>query len=99
MELEIRGGVAVLSMRAGKANAIGAAFLERLSAQLDALEASDAAALVLTGEGKSFSAGLDLPEVMALDRPALGIRDRDERSQRSVVAAPGRLVQCGLAGQ
>ena len=71
MELEIKGGVAVLSMRAGKANAMGAAFLERLSAQLDALEASDAAALVLTGEGKSFSAGLDLPEVMGLDRPAL----------------------------
>ncbi|MGZ6131894.1 MAG: enoyl-CoA hydratase/isomerase family protein, partial [Myxococcaceae bacterium] len=71
MELEIRGGVAVLSMRAGKANAISAAFLERLSAHLDELEASDAAALVLTGEGKSFSAGLDLPEVMGLDRPAL----------------------------
>ena len=71
MELEIKGGVAVLSMRAGKANAMGAAFLERLSAQLDALEASDAAALVLTGEGKSFSSGLDLPEVIGLDRPAL----------------------------
>lgn len=61
MELEVSGGVGVLSMRAGKANAIGSAFLERLSAQLDALEASDAAALVLTGEGKAFSAGLDLP--------------------------------------
>jgi enoyl-CoA hydratase len=71
MELEVSGGVAVLSMRAGKANAIGSAFLDRLSTQLDALAASDAAALVLTGEGKAFSAGLDLPEVTAMDRAGL----------------------------
>ena len=58
-------------MRAGKANAIGSAFLDRLSAQLDEVEASGAAALVLTGEGRTFSAGLDLPEISALDRSAL----------------------------
>src|SRR5689334_12768416 len=71
MQIESSGGVAVLPMRAGKANAIGSAFLERLSAQLDAVEASGAAALVLTGEGRAFSAGLDLPEISALDRGAL----------------------------
>src|SRR5690242_10789011 len=71
MQIETSGGVAVLPMRAGKANAIGSAFLERLSAQLDAVEASGAAALVLTGEGRAFSAGLDLPEISALDRGAL----------------------------
>lgn len=71
MQIETSGGVAVLPMRAGKANAIGSAFLERLSAQLDAVESSGAAALVLTGEGRAFSAGLDLPEISALDRGAL----------------------------
>ena len=58
-------------MRAGKANAIGTAFLDRLSAQLDAVESSGASALVLTGEGTAFSAGLDLPEVAGLDRARL----------------------------
>src|SRR5262245_24816599 len=71
MQLESFGRVVVLSMRAGKANAIGAAFLDRLSGQLDAVEAAGAGALVLTGEGKAFSAGLDLPELAALDRAGL----------------------------
>ena len=71
MEIQTAGGVAVLPMRAGKANAIGSAFLDRLSAQLDAVESSQASALVLTGEGTAFSAGLDLPEVVALDRGGL----------------------------
>ncbi len=71
MEIETSGEVAVLPMRAGKANAIGAAFLDRLCAQLDAVEASGASALVLTGEGRAFSAGLDLPELTELDRSGL----------------------------
>jgi enoyl-CoA hydratase len=71
MQIEPSGDVAVLPMRAGKANAIGSAFLDRLSAQLDEVEASGAAALVLTGEGRAFSAGLDLPEIAALDRSSL----------------------------
>ena len=71
MDLEIAGRLAVLTMRNGKANAIGPAFLDRLSSQLDALAASGAGALVLTGEGRAFSAGLDLPAVAALDHPAL----------------------------
>ncbi|HVP59744.1 MAG TPA: enoyl-CoA hydratase/isomerase family protein [Myxococcaceae bacterium] len=71
MKIETTGDVAVLPMRAGKANAIGAAFLDRLSAQLDAVESSRARALVLTGEGRAFSAGLDLPELSALDPSGL----------------------------
>ena len=71
METRTAGEVAVLPMRAGKANAIGTAFLDRLSAQLDAVESSGASALVLTGEGTAFSAGLDLPEVTGMDRARL----------------------------
>ena len=71
MEIQTSSGVAILPMRAGKANAIGTAFLDRLSAQLDAVESTRASALVLTGEGTAFSAGLDLPEVAGMDRAAL----------------------------
>jgi len=71
MEIQTTSGIAVLPMRAGKANAIGSAFLDRLSAQLDAVESSRASALVLTGEGTAFSAGLDLPELAGLDRSGL----------------------------
>jgi enoyl-CoA hydratase len=71
MDLELFGPVAVLTIRTGKANAIGPAFLDRLSSQLDALERSGAGALLLTGEGKAFSAGLDLPQLIGLDPPGL----------------------------
>ena len=71
METKIAGELAVLQMRAGKANAIGTAFLDQLSVQLDAVESSGASALVLTGEGTAFSAGLNLPEVSRLDRAEL----------------------------
>ena len=66
MNIERSGEVAVLRMRAGKANAIGPAFLEQLGAQLDGL--ADAGALVLTGYEGFFSAGLDLPALLALGR-------------------------------
>jgi len=71
MDLESFGPVAVLTMRSGRANAISTEFLERLWVQLEAVERSGAAALLLTGEGKAFSAGLDLPHVLSLDRPGL----------------------------
>jgi Delta3-Delta2-enoyl-CoA isomerase len=71
MDLEISGPLALLSIRTGKANAIGPAFLDRLSSQLDVLERSGARALVVTGEGKAFSAGLDLPQLITLDLPGL----------------------------
>ncbi len=69
MELIREGEVAVLRMRAGKANAIGAAFLSALNARLDELRG--ARALVVVGDGAFFSAGLDLPGLLALDEPAM----------------------------
>ena len=47
MDLEISGPLALLSIRTGKANAIGPTFLDRLSSQLDVLERSGARALVM----------------------------------------------------
>jgi enoyl-CoA hydratase len=68
MGLELTGQVAVLRMDFGKANAIGEGFLERMSALLDEVSRRKARALVLTGDGRIFCAGLDLPAL--LDRSA-----------------------------
>lgn len=58
-EVEMRGDVAVLTMCHGKANVIDAEFCEAIPSQLDDLRKS-AAAVVLTGKGGIFSAGVDL---------------------------------------
>jgi enoyl-CoA hydratase/carnithine racemase len=49
----------------GKGNSLSTEFLDVLISALDAEEASYAAAIVLTGEGRTFSAGVDLPAVVA----------------------------------
>jgi enoyl-CoA hydratase len=63
-ELTHRGRVAVLQMTHGKANAMDLEFCRALSKQVRACEQSDAGALVLTGQGKMFSAGVDLPRLV-----------------------------------
>jgi enoyl-CoA hydratase len=60
LRTEMRGEVAVLRMEHGKVNALDFELLEELSARLDELESSGAAAMVLTGSGSTFSAGVDL---------------------------------------
>jgi enoyl-CoA hydratase len=64
-ELTRRGGVAVLQMTHGKANAMDLEFCRGLSAQIQAVQQSTAGALVLTGQGRMFSAGVDLPRLVA----------------------------------
>jgi enoyl-CoA hydratase len=71
MEVEVEDGVALLAMRAPKANAIGEAWLARMDGLLAHLEANAPAAMVMTGEGRAFSAGLNLPEIIELDRRGL----------------------------
>jgi enoyl-CoA hydratase len=65
IELEHRGEIAVLTMRHGKANAIDGALCEDIIKHLDELRRSPARGVVVTGQGKIFSAGVDL--VRALD--------------------------------
>ncbi|HEX9605560.1 MAG TPA: enoyl-CoA hydratase/isomerase family protein [Myxococcales bacterium] len=72
MQLERVGEAMVLRMRAGKANAIGPAWLERMEALLDEVLAARARSLVITGYEGFFSAGLDLPALDALDEQAMG---------------------------
>jgi enoyl-CoA hydratase len=69
--LEIRNGVALLALNAGKANAMTAQCLDTIDAMLARLEASEARAAVITGYEKFFSAGLALPNLIDLDRPQM----------------------------
>jgi enoyl-CoA hydratase len=61
IELTHHGTVTVLRMAHGKANALDLEFCEALTAQLDECDRSPStSALVLTGSGRMFSAGVDL---------------------------------------
>jgi enoyl-CoA hydratase len=63
-------GVAVVSMAKPPMNVMDASLLEGLAALFDRLAADNAVrAAVLVGEGKAFSAGLDLKVVPTLDLP------------------------------
>lgn len=71
IRVDKRGPVAVLSMEHGKVNALDALLLERLSEEIDTIARSPARALVVTGGGGSFSAGVDLWRVLEGGPPYL----------------------------
>ncbi len=71
MLIEPHGDVAVLRLRGGKANAMSAEFLTELIRLVEEVEASEARAAVIIGDGPHFSAGLALPTLVGLDRPQL----------------------------
>jgi enoyl-CoA hydratase len=55
-----RGAIAVMTMGHGKANALDIELCEALAARFEALRGSASQAVVLTGQGRMFSAGVDL---------------------------------------
>jgi len=69
IDVENRDGVALVRMDDGKANAMQERFLQDFDRALDS--AADADAVVVTGARKIFSAGLDLPALVSLSRPAI----------------------------
>jgi enoyl-CoA hydratase/carnithine racemase len=62
IELASRGDVAILTMIHGKANALTTEFCDGLAARVQ--ETAAARAVVITGTGRIFSAGVDLPRLL-----------------------------------
>jgi enoyl-CoA hydratase len=60
IERSDRDGVAILTLKHGKANALDLELCEELQRQMAAIVASDVRAIVVTGTGTIFSAGVDL---------------------------------------
>lgn len=63
--------IALLKLQEGKANAMSADVLDAIERLVDGFEAGPARAAVLTGYERFFSAGLALPLLIDLDRPAM----------------------------
>jgi enoyl-CoA hydratase len=83
MRMERDGELAIVRMEAGKANAMTRAMLDGLCECWDEVAETDARAIVLTGDGRAFSAGLALPELIELERPAM--REAIDRFTRAMV--------------
>jgi enoyl-CoA hydratase len=60
IDVAMKEGIAVLTMRHGKANALNIEFCDALAQHLSDLARGDAKAVLLTGQGTMFSAGVDL---------------------------------------
>ena len=63
IEVKSQDGIAVLTLAHGKANALDIEFCEALAARFNKMRDADVKAVVLTGQGKIFSAGVDLIRV------------------------------------
>ena len=63
IDVSLQGDVAILTMVHGKANALSTEFCDSLAARVR--EASAASAIVITAKGRIFSAGVDLPFLLA----------------------------------
>ena len=60
IDVKTNAGIAVMTLQHGRANALDIEFCDAIAAQFITLRKSDAKAVVITGQGKMFSAGVDL---------------------------------------
>jgi len=65
IELQHHGHVALLSMVRGKGNALNLQLLDAVDEALETIQRSQARALVITGQGSVFGAGVDLGEIVS----------------------------------
>jgi enoyl-CoA hydratase/carnithine racemase len=104
VEVEVHDGVAVLTLHNPPANLLSRAMASHLKKTIDGLPSHKARAIVVTGNGRVFSAGADPSDLQAMRTAreaclsaAAGqkILDRLERSTRIVVAAINGLCLGG----
>ena len=78
LRFERSGEVATITFaRPEKRNAISACMIDELIAALDQAEAANSRAVIITGEGKAFCAGMDLEDLqrLAQQSPAQNLED------------------------
>src|SRR5260370_42133790 len=63
IDVKTEDRIATVTIRHGKANALDIALCDGLAEGFEDLRASDARAVVVTGQGRIFSAGVDLLQV------------------------------------
>src|ERR1043165_9471410 len=69
VELHKDGEIATLMLNKGKVNALNGAVLDQLRTHLEALENDrEVRAVILTGSGKFFSFGFDVPEFLSFTK-------------------------------
>lgn len=69
IELQRSEGIATLTLRRGKVNALNGAVVDQLRGTLKTLEGDpEVRAIVLTGAGKFFSFGFDIPEFLSYSK-------------------------------
>src|SRR5581483_4507760 len=72
IEIETKNGIAVVTLMHGKANTLDVEFCTALAGRFKELAKSKAHAVVVTGQGRIFSAGVDLKRLRST--PAEKIR-------------------------
>ena len=69
VQLQKREGIATLTLARGKVNAINGPVVDQMRERLNSLEHDpEAKSIVLTGAGKFFSFGFDVPEFLSFDK-------------------------------
>ncbi len=69
IDVEICDGIAIVTLARGKVNSLNGTVVNELREQLEVLETDkDIKALVLTGQGKFFSFGFDIPEFLSFNK-------------------------------
>ena len=69
VQLQKRDGIATLTLARGKVNAMNGPVVDEIRASLKSLEHDpEVRSVVLTGAGKFFSFGFDVPEFLSFDK-------------------------------